>query len=353
MSTQVQLRRGTTAQHETFTGALAEVTVDTDKMSLVIHDGTTAGGHPVEFTGIIYDDEQSLSTEEKAQALANLGLDTFGFTLGGNMVFASDTRINFLPVGEVKSFALAAHNEGAFNIWGGDSTGADNPSEGATGSGITFYGRLHADYAEEIKIRALNQHPLWFKVQPDFATANPGLGTPTKDKGWWYMENFSLVGVDIFQCRGLSVNAPGTRMRIDDTDITLGALTAVDNYEINKSNNDGYLQIGGGTTQAHGFFLRWYGDDTGAASTDGGLIGYSNNTQVIRYRNDISQWDFLANTIKTTGKTVSALPSAATAGAGARAFVTDASATTLGSTVAGGGSNAVPVYSDGTNWKIG
>lgn len=56
---------------------------------------------------------------------------------------------------------------------------------------------------------------------------------------------------------------------------------------------------------------------------------------------------------KVTPCLVAALPSAATAGAGARAFVTDATATTFASTVAGGGSNKVPVYSDATNWKIG
>lgn len=50
---------------------------------------------------------------------------------------------------------------------------------------------------------------------------------------------------------------------------------------------------------------------------------------------------------------VSALPSASTAGEGARYFVTDATATTFASVVAGGGSNNVPVYSDGTNWRIG
>lgn len=47
------------------------------------------------------------------------------------------------------------------------------------------------------------------------------------------------------------------------------------------------------------------------------------------------------------------LPSAATAGAGARAFVTDATATTFHSVVAGTGANKVPVVSDGTNWLIG
>lgn len=41
---QVQLRRGTTAQHNSFTGAQGELTVDTDKNALVLHDGATAGG---------------------------------------------------------------------------------------------------------------------------------------------------------------------------------------------------------------------------------------------------------------------------------------------------------------------
>jgi hypothetical protein len=51
--------------------------------------------------------------------------------------------------------------------------------------------------------------------------------------------------------------------------------------------------------------------------------------------------------------TVDALPDPIAMGVGARAFVTDATATTFASTVAGGGSNKVPVYSNGANWKIG
>jgi hypothetical protein len=50
---------------------------------------------------------------------------------------------------------------------------------------------------------------------------------------------------------------------------------------------------------------------------------------------------------------VADLPSAVTAGVGARSFVTNSSVSTFGSTVAGGGSTKVPVYSDGTNWKVG
>lgn len=48
--------------------------------------------------------------------------------------------------------------------------------------------------------------------------------------------------------------------------------------------------------------------------------------------------------------TVATLPAS---GAYSRAFVTDANATTFGSVVAGGGANKVPVFHDGTDWRIG
>ena len=70
--------------------------------------------------------------------------------------------------------------------------------------------------------------------------------------------------------------------------------------------------------------------------------------------------DAILNQLKTdeiipalTNYTVATLPSAVTSGKGARSFVTDALSPTFGSTVAAGGAVAVPVYSDGTNWKVG
>lgn len=47
MAIQIQLRQGTTTEHNTFTGAVGEVTVDTTKKTLVVHDGVTAGGTPL------------------------------------------------------------------------------------------------------------------------------------------------------------------------------------------------------------------------------------------------------------------------------------------------------------------
>jgi len=47
MATQVQFRRGTTTQNNAFTGAVAEITYDTEVKTLRLHDGTTAGGGAV------------------------------------------------------------------------------------------------------------------------------------------------------------------------------------------------------------------------------------------------------------------------------------------------------------------
>ena len=44
MTRVVQIRRGTTAQNDNFTGMIGEVTYDTDAKTLRVHDGATLGG---------------------------------------------------------------------------------------------------------------------------------------------------------------------------------------------------------------------------------------------------------------------------------------------------------------------
>ena len=61
----------------------------------------------------------------------------------------------------------------------------------------------------------------------------------------------------------------------------------------------------------------------------------------------------ISSVSKTTPVAVASLPAAATAGAGARAFVTDANSTTFNDSAVGGGSNIMPVFSNGTGWFIG
>ena len=91
---------------------------------------------------------------------------------------------------------------------------------------------------------------------------------------------------------------------------------------------------------------------------DGSAAGVSNeitlgNASITSFRIPGITLTFSVKYFNHGTLTVATLPTAATAGAGARAFVTDANATTFASVVAGGGANGVPVYSDGTNWRIG
>lgn len=48
MAIQIQLRSGTTTDHNAFTGAVGELTYDTDKKQLRVHDGSTVGGKVVD-----------------------------------------------------------------------------------------------------------------------------------------------------------------------------------------------------------------------------------------------------------------------------------------------------------------
>ena len=61
----------------------------------------------------------------------------------------------------------------------------------------------------------------------------------------------------------------------------------------------------------------------------------------------------LGQLASNTNFLVADLPSAADAGSGARAFVSNATGPTFGSVVVGGGAVKTPVYSDGTNWRVG
>ena len=73
MSKLLQLRGGTTSEHSSFTGAVREVTVDTTKDTLVVHDGSTAAGFALAR-------ESTLTT---TTALANAALPKSGGALTG------------------------------------------------------------------------------------------------------------------------------------------------------------------------------------------------------------------------------------------------------------------------------
>ena len=103
MATQVQLRRGTTAEHASFTGVAGEMTIDTDKDVIVVHDGATAGGHPSAASGINPDITKMT------------GLDGDGISPGGALV-ADEAEITLATGKTGRGWAMAGDNEEYINF---------------------------------------------------------------------------------------------------------------------------------------------------------------------------------------------------------------------------------------------
>ena len=85
MAKLLKLRRGTTTQHGSFTGAEGEVTVDTDKETLVVHDGSTAGGHPVA--------AEDMANVSSASIAGRLGTDSIAVGKIAAGTLPSDVKI--------------------------------------------------------------------------------------------------------------------------------------------------------------------------------------------------------------------------------------------------------------------
>ncbi len=79
MAKQLQLRRGTTGQHSSFTGQVGEVTIDTDKDTAVVHDYATAGGFP-----LLREDLNNMATGAVTAVKLATNSGTYGQTLQVN-----------------------------------------------------------------------------------------------------------------------------------------------------------------------------------------------------------------------------------------------------------------------------
>lgn len=92
MTSAVQRRRGTTAQHASFTGLLGEFTYDTDKKTVVVHDGSTAGGNPLPtLTGTETFTNKTLTSPTINGTIASSGLTLPDITLGGTITSNGQT----------------------------------------------------------------------------------------------------------------------------------------------------------------------------------------------------------------------------------------------------------------------
>ena len=147
MPTQIQWRRGNTAQTAAFTGALAEITVDTDKKTIVVHDGVTPGGYALaKETG--QQDAFAFDTANAAFAKANneAGVNA---TQNTNITVAQNTaQAAFNAANAAGSSALvqyaANHANGAF-------AAANTADVKGTSAGVYANGAFAAANTADVK----------------------------------------------------------------------------------------------------------------------------------------------------------------------------------------------------------
>jgi len=142
MATILQLRRGTTVQHSTFTGAVGEVTVDTTKDTVVVHDGTTAGGKPLATEAYV---TSAIQTKDNSDEITEGSTNLYFTNTRARDAFSASTGIS-ITSGAISSTITQytdALARGAVSVTdsGGDGSLAYNSSTGV----ITYTGPSATD----------------------------------------------------------------------------------------------------------------------------------------------------------------------------------------------------------------
>lgn len=142
MATILQLRRGTTTQHNAFTGALGEVTVDTTKDTVVVHDGTTVGGKPLATEAYV---TSAIQTKDNSDEITEGSTNLYFTNTRARGAFSASTGISITD-GAISSTITQytdALARGAISVTdsGGDGSLAYNNTSGV----ITYTGPSAAD----------------------------------------------------------------------------------------------------------------------------------------------------------------------------------------------------------------
>jgi hypothetical protein len=159
MSSQIQYRRGSSAQTASFTGALGEITVDTTNKVVVVHDGSTIGG----FSGVGTTATQTLTNKTLSGAVltgtvtANGGVGSSGqylestgagvrwSTVDATQIFSGTSSVSIISSGGNIRANVAGATVGVFSTTGANITGTLGVTGNITGgnlSGTSIVGTL-------------------------------------------------------------------------------------------------------------------------------------------------------------------------------------------------------------------
>lgn len=94
MAKKLQILRGTTAQNDAYTGSIGELTMDTEKGEVRIHDGTTIGGKIIGSGGANLPILTHVFSDHKLNDISWLNADTFSWQSGDVYVAAYEHLAN-------------------------------------------------------------------------------------------------------------------------------------------------------------------------------------------------------------------------------------------------------------------
>lgn len=168
LTTSIQRRRGTYIEHSIFTGAEGEITVDTTRKSIVVHDGSTVGGSPIpnwvsaNSTFYAYANAVGTAGNNYTNAVGTAGnnyTNSVGLA-GNNYATVMDTAGNNYALTVATDIGTAGNN---YTNYVGASANAVSATKVATVSGTA--GRITSSGTTGITL--------------DLATAGPGAGSYT------------------------------------------------------------------------------------------------------------------------------------------------------------------------------
>jgi hypothetical protein len=325
--------RNTTAQSVVLTqGSGGNVTIPTGKAAVVYATGSGASSTVVDMTALFvstYNDASvdthlNTATASSSEVLSWTGTDYDWIARGATSLDElSDAKV--VGSGTNTTIAVGLDAGASYSTQTNSTALGAYAGNTATGSFCTFVGSASGSRVSGNGNTAIGYNAMQGPVGGTSGTAN------------------SAVGV------GSLAN-----LTTGENNTAAGHSSAPNATTGSRNVFCGYFSGSALTTGADNVFLGFTAGDNTTTGNNNVVIGGSASASSATASNEIT----LGNSTHTVLRlpfsvTVSALPSASVAGTGARSFVTDANATTFASIVAGGGSNRVPVYSDGTSWRIG
>jgi hypothetical protein len=116
MAKRIQFRRGTTTEHAAFVGAPGELTIDTTKKTVVVHDGVTPGGFPasrlesVDGTATFNGQVRMANTTSSSSTTTGSLVVTGGVGIGGRLTVTQIVETSTIAVKENVNPILDALN---------------------------------------------------------------------------------------------------------------------------------------------------------------------------------------------------------------------------------------------------